>query len=394
MAATVSEIDAKLASLTRACASIDAKLAELDETLKTFTGAGLTGVSAAAWNAVAPKAGELWRYFLVLRGTVQEAAELRGTRSGLSREELDDLGVRLFTDSVTLPEVPSALLSTVLIDTSRTVSMDRVVDLLSAMYEEVATVANRIVRAWETAGPRVAEVEAAVTSLAQDAAQAGVAVPAAADTVRQQLGSLKATLAHDPLAIDDATLGGLARRAGDARVSLRNLIAARDGLAGRLADSRRTLDSLAQGLDEATVLRAEAALKIAGANGRLVDLGPLVTDLPGLRARLDGIAAQAADWERATGELDSLDAEVAAFRAAIYRSVTDCRQELDRRNQLRGLLDGYRAKAQAIGRGEDTALSSLYDRARDALYSAPCDVDAAAGLVAAYQRAVRERQEP
>ena len=392
MPPSLPQIDAKLAALTSASSSIDAKLAELDETIKTFTGAGLTGRSAAEWGTVAPKCGELWRYFLVLRGKVQEAVAIRGTKPALPKEELDDLAQRLLADSVTLPEVPSALLSTVLIDTSRTVSMDRVVTLLSSMYEEVATVANRIVVAWETSAPRISELETALAAVARDAQQAGVAVPAVADA-QQRLATAKASLAKDPLGVDGAVLTDLARRAAEARVSLQHLVAARDGLTDRIAASRRALDTLAQGLDGARALREEVAVKITGADGRLPDLSPLTADLPDLRARLDGIAALAADWERASGLLDALDAQVATFRATIFRSTAECRGWMDRRNELRGLLDGYRAKANATGRGEDPAVSSLYDGARDALYTAPCDIDAAADLVRRYQQALTQRHE-
>jgi hypothetical protein len=61
---------------------------------------------------------------------------------------------------------------------------------------------------------------------------------------------------------------------------------------------------------------------------------------------------------------------------------------MDRRNELRGLLDSYQAKANARGRGEDPGLSSMYERAKSSLYVAPCDVAAATELVEAYQQAL------
>ena len=61
---------------------------------------------------------------------------------------------------------------------------------------------------------------------------------------------------------------------------------------------------------------------------------------------------------------------------------------LARRRELRGRLDGYRAKAQALGSAEDLRLEGLYTAARDALYGAPCDLDDAERQVMAYQRAL------
>ena len=58
------------------------------------------------------------------------------------------------------------------------------------------------------------------------------------------------------------------------------------------------------------------------------------------------------------------------------------------RDELRGRLDAYRAKAQAVGRGEDLELDLLYVGARDLLHSAPCDLVEADERVTAYQRSV------
>ena len=58
------------------------------------------------------------------------------------------------------------------------------------------------------------------------------------------------------------------------------------------------------------------------------------------------------------------------------------------RDELRGRLDAYRAKAQAVGQGEDIELHQLYVEARDVLFSAPCDLVEAGALVTAYQRSI------
>jgi hypothetical protein len=67
---------------------------------------------------------------------------------------------------------------------------------------------------------------------------------------------------------------------------------------------------------------------------------------------------------------------------------------LDRRDELRGLLDAYQARAAKLGGAEDSELDARYDRAHDLLWTAPCDLSAAADAVAGYQQAVlalRER---
>jgi hypothetical protein len=62
---------------------------------------------------------------------------------------------------------------------------------------------------------------------------------------------------------------------------------------------------------------------------------------------------------------------------------------LSERDDLRGLLGAYRHRASAKGLAEDSALHALYQPAYDALWSAPCDLVLARGLVGKYQHAVR-----
>jgi hypothetical protein len=61
---------------------------------------------------------------------------------------------------------------------------------------------------------------------------------------------------------------------------------------------------------------------------------------------------------------------------------------LDRRNELRGLLHAFRDKAAAAGLGEDAELEPVFRTAEHELWSAPCDVEAAEGLVREYTDAV------
>jgi hypothetical protein len=62
--------------------------------------------------------------------------------------------------------------------------------------------------------------------------------------------------------------------------------------------------------------------------------------------------------------------------------------QLDRRDELRGLLDAYKAKAAGLGGAENAELEAAYGRARDALWTAPCDLAVATAAVTGYQQAV------
>jgi hypothetical protein len=52
------------------------------------------------------------------------------------------------------------------------------------------------------------------------------------------------------------------------------------------------------------------------------------------------------------------------------------------------MLQAYKAKAARLGAAEDLGITELYEGARDLLWTAPCDLGAAATAVAAYQQAI------
>jgi hypothetical protein len=63
---------------------------------------------------------------------------------------------------------------------------------------------------------------------------------------------------------------------------------------------------------------------------------------------------------------------------------------LARRDELRGRLSAYRAKAAARGLAEHPDLTELHAQARALLYAAPCDLRASTRSVHAYQQKLAE----
>jgi hypothetical protein len=61
---------------------------------------------------------------------------------------------------------------------------------------------------------------------------------------------------------------------------------------------------------------------------------------------------------------------------------------LAERKDLRGLLDAYQAKAARAGLAGDLSLAEGYRRAKDLLWTAPCDLAQARAAVRAYQTSV------
>jgi chromosome segregation ATPase len=104
-------------------------------------------------------------------------------------------------------------------------------------------------------------------------------------------------------------------------------------------------------------------------------------------ATLDALRA-AGRWTRLAAELDAIEAEAAAAEQRYREAERVAAALLRRRDELRGLLDAYQAKAARLGAAEDAELTRRYQRAAGLLWTAPCDLAAASAAVADYQRAI------
>ena len=117
---------------------------------------------------------------------------------------------------------------------------------------------------------------------------------------------------------------------------------------------------------------------------------PPVPDMPGLGDRvaaLDGLR-QAGRWTQLAAELDAIEQQAAAAAERSRETERSAVALVDRRDELRGLLDGYRARAARLGAIEDTDLEARYATARELLWTRPCDLAASADAVTGYQQAV------
>ena len=112
-----------------------------------------------------------------------------------------------------------------------------------------------------------------------------------------------------------------------------------------------------------------------------------LADLTIRLADLDTLVA-GGRWTRLASELDEIDQDIAAATATFRDTERTVVAAMSRRDELRGLLGAYQAKAARLGAAEDSGLAERYDRARGLLWTAPCDLAAAAAAVTGYQQAV------
>ncbi|MCA1675115.1 MAG: hypothetical protein LC799_23975, partial [Actinobacteria bacterium] len=131
----------------------------------------------------------------------------------------------------------------------------------------------------------------------------------------------------------------------------------------------------------------------AGAAARSLATGPdpVNSTLSQLTEQLDVIRQIAQTdplrlW--AHGGVDLVEVEALTRRCEQAHVAFCALGEQRERAELRGRLSAYRAKAAALGRIDDPALEQRYQRARDLLWAAPCDLALTSTAVAEYQKAV------
>ena len=373
--------DSELLRLEAAAAAVAANLVDLDDNTarKDLDKGPLTGRTAAAWADATAALTQLWDGYGMLTALITSARSARNQRRFTDTEKTayvhQVLGRSITLSTTTVPLAQRGLLGAGQVSTTCTPA-----ELLAAMDAAFKTAVDVAVRAgdvWHRLMPEAATVASSLAHLR------GLTRSATLDEADRLLGDFTSALASDPLGCDEralATVRSLLDRADAERTSAGEL---REALTQRLTDAHALLDQLAEAARAAAVAEQNAA-------GRFADSVIAVVSGPDLRpdlAALDALAAaghwallspRLAEWSRRARE------RIAALREAAARNAG----MLAARNELRGRLDAYQAKAGRRGLSEDPALAPLAERARDALYTAPCDVDAARAAVNAYQDAV------
>lgn len=262
--------------------------------------------------------------------------------------------------------------------------------LLEGMKRRVDAVATDVARMADTARRAVTQLDAARAQAQELVVRAG-AVGADDDpeltALRAALEAATEAIAADPTSAPDLSRVASAMAAARARVE--RLEGARTGLPAEVAASATQLDEIDRLLARAAEARAVAQEKIASPAG-LLDadaIGPGGRPLRPWLAQIRALADSGA-WDAAASALASWKHDADAVLANARRVADANAAPVARRNELRGLIDAYRAKALAYGRDEDGRLERMHAAAKEALYTAPCALDEAERLVRDYIGAV------
>ncbi|MFB9249295.1 hypothetical protein ACFFWE_13715 [Sphaerisporangium melleum] len=348
---------------------------------RLLSGMTPTGETGRRWEQAQASLVTLWWLFDAYRRVLDLAAEARAA----SRPDLGLLTALLTGASVELkPDDVPVEKRSLLRAAGEWVTLDTVLARMDRTYREIAETAGAVDAAWTALLPDLDRADAARRAAGELRESLG-----AADTELDRLDAearrLRAQVATDPLG--SAGLAGeiaaLARAAEARRAALEQAARVREEYADRAARLAGRIEAVAEAEREALRVRDLVLAKIDS---------PALPEMPGqapaLRDRLAALGTAGGRWLELVERLTSLERGVEEALAHAQRVTESMTGLIGRRDELRGRLSAYQAKAVRLGHAEDIALADLYGTARDLLWSAPCDLRRATVAVAEYQRAI------
>ncbi|HUY52231.1 MAG TPA: hypothetical protein VMV92_42090 [Streptosporangiaceae bacterium] len=388
---------AALAAETARRGDIQANLLDLDGSFGTrlLAGASLAGQTKERWDQVTAEMARLWEMFTAYSAVLDRTAEVlaRGRRS--SGPELAEITRLLNGMSVQLARVPAPLARRDLTDIGRSeLTLAMAVREMKGAFARVAEVVAAAEGVWNEVSAGLGQVSAELGQARQQAGGlADDALTGELSAAEAELGGLRDVLNSDPLAlwkrgrVDTIRLDRLRQRAAATAARASELARLRDDAQRRIAAAGAAVAAATTAWQDAVIARDRAAAKIEASALPPLPPPPEAADLAGRLASLDALKA-AGRWSRLASELEVIEKQAAATSRRSRDAQRGALALLGRRDELRGLLDAYQAKAARLGAAEDRDLTARYDQARDLLWTAPCDPSAAADAVTRYQEAI------
>jgi hypothetical protein len=377
--------------------AVQANLLELDGSFakQVLEGAALTGRTRDRWAAASATLATLWETFLAYSAVVDQIAALGSGSRRPARKDLPELNALLTGGCVRLPGAPVPLARRDLAAAGRPpVTLTAAVGAMRRAFTEVTEVTSAVEAVWAAVGVPLDAATAELARVRPVIGGLGADLEAEFRDADATLRTQRAAVNADPLALWQPVPGGTSAGRVDTAAAdrLRGQVAA---LAPRIAEvdrvrrqARRRIDDLAAATAAARAARGDAVAARRDVAMRISALPPLPPEIADPPLASLGALAAAGQWSRLATELDRSEADLArsaSQTADVRAAATDA---IDKRDELRGLLRAYKAKAARLGAAEDSDLAARHDEAHGLLWTAPCDLAAAEAAVLAYQRAI------
>lgn len=366
---------------------IGANLHELDnhstyQVLRTDT---LRGTTASRIGSAMSRAELLWTYFGHLQTALVQATSLRGTGSKMRNEDRQKLAQLLTEKSVMLSTIDVPLHERDLLESAQSEERITIEALLTRMrgtYEPIRDAVAKVEKVHRDVMPRLNAAETTLRAAEKEAQLLGVTEPELSAAVRE-LERVRKLALDDPLALAANAGDELDRHVRLAAGRVASLKKGRDELHGDMGDMAGLVAEIRTLLARAAASRTEAVEKIVQPMGLVrVPTAAAVDGPKGLLEAADAVLSDnAGSWQRQRQLLDDWLARARKLRDQLRRAEASNRVGLNKRDELRGLLDAYRAKMAGVGRAEEMVVREIADEAHNELYTAPTDLARAERLV-------------
>ena len=396
-------VDAELARLGNDAARISEALLELADHpgYKLLDSAPLTGATAQRWQRAAARIAALWDNYTAYQDVLNRAAEIRGRRAKPRPEDLSAIADLLRGPSIALSTKAVALSERTLLGPStvtESVTLAKALTMMNNDFQLAADFVTEADAAWNRLFQQADPVQERLRQVIATVREVGDQTLAAAMAgVGDEYTKLRREVFADPIGVA-APGSAFPARLARVREDLEEIAATATGAADLRADFDRTSQRLSRLIDR--IAEVEDAQREAEAQARekiLVGaLPPHTAQTSALRARL-AVLSDLRDrglWRRLAEEAAALETALHAALAAANRTHQAIAGLVERREELRGRLAGYRVRAARSGAAEDQRLEAAYQAARDLLWTKPCDLAASTRALAAYQKAVLALDQP
>jgi hypothetical protein len=381
-AAPIGGLEAELAQRSAAEGRMATSLVELERHPghRLLSTGRLTGRTEREWVAASADLAALWQDFDTYR---QVLAAARTALASAADPELHRL-LREPSIEVGRAVVEKKLTGTV--ERVDTITLAGLADRMEAAFDRVHDLFVTSHHLHETflaaVGP-LAERLRAARQLAADIEDPRVA------ELTTRVEQLTARCTTDPLSLadapPDAALAELGARVDALTADLARTAAARDAWDHHLARVGDAIAEVEAARTEAEQVRLRAQELVLTA-----PLDPPPDRTAALRgvhaALLDGRLPSRRSWQARAAALADLEAQVEAAAAEVRRAHALAEGLLERRTELRGRFEAYRAKAGRLGISERADLLALDAVVRRLLWTRPADLAAATRALVSYQQ--------
>ncbi|MBG0829681.1 hypothetical protein HS041_18105 [Planomonospora sp. ID67723] len=369
----------------------------------------LRGESARRWEEIRGRVALLWALLDAYRSVLARAGEVWDRRRRPGPAELAELTGLLTEAAVRLvPEAGPVERRSLLGTGEQRFTLDEAVAAMDLAFRDITGVITDVDAVWSTVLPRLDDAAAAAGAargLLRELGEGGDGSggDSGLEACEREIERIREELRHDPLGDGGRDVDRVAEAADRLHERLRRAAALRRAYGERRTAAERRLGRVAAAEEESRLVRDLVLVKIASpALPVLGDSAPLLRErlaaLDGLGAAGDAGAAGGGNGEAAPGGGGGRWLERAELLAEVERGAEEAlrraeqataalRELMARRDELRGRLEAFRAKAVRLGRAEDAETARLYRHAHDLLWTAPCDLRRATVAVTGYQRA-------